>query len=82
MARRIRIEIKAKDEFWGRAFIVEWQDQFPQRKLIDDSEGHYLVELEWRQDLERVGSQVFCRILEAPVNPERRRWFRSVFKPR
>lgn len=82
MARRIRIEIKAKDEFWGRAFHVEWQDQFPHRNLIDGSEGQYLVEPEWLDDLERVGVQVFCRIVEAPVSPERRRWFTSVLKGR
>lgn len=82
MARQIRIEIKAKDEFWGRAFHVEWQDQFPHRNLIDDVEGHYLVEAEWRDDLERVGGQVFCRIVEAPVSPERRRWFTSVLRGR
>jgi hypothetical protein len=82
VARRIRIEITAKDEFWARAFHVEWQDRFPQRNLITDSEGHYLVEPDWREDLERVGSQVFCRIVDAPVSPERRRWFRSVLKGR
>lgn len=82
MARRIRIEIKAKDEFWGRAFHVEWQDQFPHRALFEDSEGHYLVEPEWRDDLDRVGAQAFCRIVEAPLSPERRRWFTSVLKGR
>ncbi|MFY9610869.1 MAG: hypothetical protein WAU45_19940 [Blastocatellia bacterium] len=82
MARRIRFDIKAKDEFWGRAFHVEWQDQFPHRILLEDSEGYYLAERKWRDDLERVGSQVFCRIVEAPVSPERRRWFASVLKGR
>ena len=82
MARRIRIEIKAKDEFWGRAFHVEGQDRFPRRALLEDSEGHYLVDPDWRDDLERVGAQVFCQIVEAPVSPERRRWFTSVLKGR
>jgi hypothetical protein len=82
MARRIRIEIKGKDEFWGRAFHVEWQDQFPDRNLIDDGEGYYLAELEWIDDLNRVGAQVLCRVVRAPESLERRRWFKSVLKGR
>lgn len=82
MARRIRIEITGKDEFWGRAFHVEWQDQFPQRVLLDEGEGRYAAEPEWLDDLERVGAQVFCRIVRAPESPERRRWFSSVLRGR
>ena len=80
MARRIGIEIKGKDEFWGRAFHVEWQDQFPDRNLIGDGEGCYLAEPDWLDDLDRVGAQVFCRVVRAPESPERRRWFTSVLK--
>ena len=82
MARRITIEIKSKDEFWGRAFHVEWQDQFPDRNLIDDGEGRFLAEPEWLDDLERVAPAVLCRVVRAPDNPERRRWFTSVLKGR
>jgi hypothetical protein len=80
VARRVRIEIKGKDEFWERAFHVEWQDQFSDRSLLDEGEGCYRVESEWLADLDRVGSQVFCRVVRAPDRPERRRWFTSVLK--
>jgi len=80
LARRIAIEIQGKDEFWGRAFHVEWQDQFPDRNLIDDTEGHYLADPEWLVDLQRVGAQVLCRVVRAPERPERRRWLASVLK--
>ena len=78
MERRVRIEIKGKDEFWGRAFHVEWEDQFPDRKLDKDDEGHYLADSTWLKDLERVGQQTFCRITLAPSNPHRRRWLNSL----
>jgi hypothetical protein len=71
---RIRIEIKGKDEFWGRAFHVEWQHQFADRHITRDGEGHLLIEPEWMDDLEQVAAQTFCRVLRAPDNPRRRQW--------
>lgn len=82
MGQKIRIEIKGKDEFWERAFHVEWLDQFPGRVLLAEGEGFYSVEPEWLADLDRVGAQVFCRVVRAPDRPERRRWFASVLKVR
>ena len=73
--REVRIEIRGKDEFWARAFHVEWEDQFPRRKLAPQESGHFLADSDWIEDLERVGRQCFCRIFRAPDNPERRRWF-------
>jgi len=73
----VKIEIKGKDEFWERAFHVEWSDQFPYRKITSDTSGHFLVAPEWLEDLERVGAQTFCTVIQAPENPERRRWMRS-----
>ena len=82
MNRRVRIHIKGKDTFWSQAFHVEWQDQFPDRKLIDDGAGYYLADEAWLGDLARVGEQTFCEILRAPDNPHRRNWFGSILPRR
>ena len=74
MESQVRIEIKSKDAFWGRAFHVEWEDQFPDRKLIADGPGCYRVETEWLEDLELVAAQTFCHVTRAPDNPRRRAW--------
>ncbi len=82
MEQQIRIEIKGKDEFWGRAFHVEWESQFPDRALISDGAGHYIADLVWLADLERVGRQTFCEVTRAPDNPRRRQWFNSLLPTR
>jgi hypothetical protein len=78
MQQQIRIEIKGKDEFWGRAFHVEWEDQFPDRALTMNDAGQAIAQSEWFDDLERVAAQTFCRIVRAPENPQRRRWMNSL----
>jgi hypothetical protein len=78
----VKIEIKGKDEFWERAFHVEWSDQFPDRKITSDTRGHFLVAAEWLADLERVGAQTFCTVIQAPENPGRRRWMNSLVNRR
>jgi hypothetical protein len=80
--RAVRIEVQGKDEFWSRAFQVEWQHQFADRKLTVDGAGHYLAEEEWLGELERVAAQTFCRIIRAPDVPERRRWISSLMSPK
>ena len=82
MDKRIKIEIAGKDDFWGRAFHVEWEHQFPERNLIPDGAGHYRAEPEWLDDLERVAAQTFCRVRRAPDNPQRREWLGSIFPRR
>ena len=79
--RRIRIEIHGKDEFWGRAFHVEWEDQFPQRKLVAAPSPQFLAEVEWLEDIQRVAAQCFCKVVRAPDDPHRRRWIRSLIPP-
>lgn len=81
MQQQIRIEIKGKDEFWGRAFHVEWEHQFPDRALTLNDAGQFITRIEWFDDLERVAEQTFCRIVRAPENPERRRWMRFLIRP-
>ena len=77
MKEPVKIEIRGKDEFWGRAFHVEWEDQFPDRKLTSDGE-YFIAEREWLDSLVRVGSQTFCKIVLAPENVLRRRWMISL----
>ena len=74
MERQIKIEIKSKDEFWGRAFHVEWEHQFPDRKLQPSAGNFFFAQIEWLGDLEQVGAQTFSTITRAPVNPQRREW--------
>lgn len=78
----VKIEIKGKDEFWERAFHVEWGDQFPDRQITADTSGLFLVAPEWLEDLERVGAQTFCTVIQAPENPGRRRWMNSLITRR
>lgn len=82
MERQIKIEITGKDEFWGRAFHVEWEHQFPDRKLGSDGAGRFLAQGEWFDDLERVGGQTFCTVVRAPDNPRRREWIGSLIPRR
>lgn len=82
MAQQVKVEIKGKDEFWGRAFHVEWEDQFPDRKLTADGAGRFLARSEWLDDLARVAAQTFCRVVRAPENPLRRQWMSSILAGR
>lgn len=82
MKEPVKIEIKGKDEFWGRAFHVEWEHQFPGRGLTLTDGGQFIAESEWFGDLERVGAQTFCKVVRAPENPYRRRWMTSLMPRR
>ncbi len=79
MERRIRIEIVGRNEFWRNAVFVEWDYQYPQRKLVPESQGFYLIAEEWLDDLRRVAEQCFSQVLLAPSDPGRRRLFRKLF---
>lgn len=82
MERPVRVEIKGKDEFWARAFHVEWEYQFPNRELTPDDAGNFIAEREWLDDLERVAGQTFCKAVPAPENPHRRKWMNSLIARR
>jgi hypothetical protein len=82
VAEQVKVEINGKDEFWGRAFHVEWHHQFPERALTSDSAGRFLARSEWLDDLERVGSQTFCKIVRAPENLRRREWMGTLIPRR
>lgn len=82
MEQRIRVDIIGRDDFWGRAFHVEWEDQFPDRKLTADTVGRFLVRSEWLDDLQRVADQTFCKVVRSPENPLRRQWISSLIAGR
>ncbi|HZM88904.1 MAG TPA: hypothetical protein VFF31_20430 [Blastocatellia bacterium] len=82
MEQRIRIEIMGKDDFWERAFHVEWEYQFPDRKLASDGAGRFFAPGNWLGDLEGVGRETFCTIVRAPENPRRREWMSSLMPRR
>lgn len=76
--QQIKVEITGRDEFWQRAFHVEWEHQFPNRTLRATDGGQFLVKPEWLKDLERVAGETFCRVLLAPDNRRRREWLSSI----
>ena len=78
MASRIRVEIKGRNEFWQNAVLVEWEYQFPQRRLEPELPGFYLIEESWLEDLQGVAAQCFSRALLAPSDPGRRQLFRRL----
>jgi hypothetical protein len=79
---RVKIEIKGKDEFWGRAFHVEWQHQFPARALTSETAGYFLAQSGWLADIERVAGETYCTVVRAPQNPLRRQWMSSLIPRR
>ncbi len=76
MVSRIRIEIESRNEYWHKAVLVEWEHQFPERGLEKVGDRTYLIAESWLADLQQVAGQVFSKVLLAPDDPGRRRWFR------
>lgn len=82
MGRQIRIEISSRDKFWRKAVMIEWEHQFPDRKLSHEPSGAYLIEAAWLDDLTGVAKQCFSEIAIAPEDPSRRLWFRRIIPRR
>jgi len=80
--RQIRVEITGKDAFWRRAFDVEWEHQFPDRKLAASPSGQVLANARWLEDLERVAAETFCRVQIAPASRHRREWLAQIINRR
>jgi hypothetical protein len=78
VGQQIRIQINGKDAFWARAFHVEWEYQYPDRTLVPVDSDCFIARAEWLADLERVGAETLCRIVQAPENPRRREWMGSL----
>ena len=78
MSRRIRVEVKARNDFWRNAISVEWDYQFPERKLEEDENKFFLIEEEWYEDFRRVAEQCLSKTTVAPDDPSRRQLFRRL----
>ena len=76
MNRQTRIRIIGRDAFWGNAVVVEWEHQYPERKLVAEASACYLIELDWLDDLKRIAQECFSKIVVAPADPSRRSWLR------
>lgn len=79
MKRFIRVKIVGRNEFWLNAVFVEWEYQFPDRKLVSQGDGFQFIEEDWFEDLQRVAGQCFSKVLTAPSDPGRRDLFRKLF---
>ncbi|MCM3872868.1 MAG: hypothetical protein ND895_19480 [Pyrinomonadaceae bacterium] len=77
MNGQIRIEIVGRDAFWRNAVLVEWNHQYPERELGDESITGYLIEPDWLVDLKRVADGCFSKVVVAPDDPSRRNWLRQ-----
>jgi hypothetical protein len=76
---QIRVEIIGRNEYWLNAIFVEWDYQYPERKLAHQTGAYYLIEEDWLADLQQVAQQCFGRALLAPADPGRRQLFRRLF---
>lgn len=82
MSRQLRVEITGRDEFWRNAVFVEWNAQFPERNLVAESNGSYLIPADWLNDLARIAGECFSKVVIAPANPSRRLLFRQLMPHR
>ena len=76
MKRQIRIEIIGRDAFWRNAVVVEWEHQYPERKLALEASAFYIIEFEWLDDLKRIAQECFSEIVVGPADSSRRSWLR------
>jgi hypothetical protein len=75
----MRVEINGRDAFWRDAVIVEWEHQYPQRALVKESSGSFVIEKDWLDDLKRIAGDCFSTVVVAPIDPSRRSWFQQFF---
>lgn len=81
MNERVRVEVRARNDFWRKAIRVEWEHQFPDRELEETADGYYLLRVDWVADFQAVAKQCLSEAVVAPADPSRRLWFRR-FVPR
>jgi hypothetical protein len=74
-----RVEIRGRNQYWLNAIFVEWEYQYPTRKLVPQSGSYYLIEADWLPDLQRVARHCFGSAVLAPDDPGRRQLFRRLF---
>ena len=78
MSQRLRVEIKARDEFWRKAILVEWEYRHPDWKLSSDAGGLYLIDCEWLEYLKAVATDCNSTVVIGPRDPGRRSLFRKL----
>ena len=76
---QIRVEITGRNQYWFNAIFVEWEYQYPARKLTRQAGQCFLIEEAWLPDLQRVAQQCFGQAVLAPDDPGRRQLFRRLF---
>lgn len=76
---QIRVEITGRNQYWFNAIFVEWEYQYPVRKLVRQNGQYYWIEDTWLSDLQRVAQQCFGQAVLAPDDPGRRQLFRRLF---
>ena len=69
-----------RNDFWLNAVFVEWNHQFPKRRLEPDGAQFHMIDEDWLEDLRRVAALCFSRVLLAPHDPGRRHLFRKIFE--
>ena len=72
MSQRVRVEIKARDEFWRKAVLIEWEYRHPDWNLTYDAGGLYLIDREWLESLKAVATDCNSTIVIGPRDPGRR----------
>ena len=75
MSKRLRVEIKARDEFWQKAVLIEWEYQHPDWKLTCDAAGWYWIDSDWFESLKAVATDCNSTIVIGPRDPGRRSMF-------
>jgi len=78
MSQRLRVEIKAKDEFWQKAVLIEWEYRHPDWKLTPDASGFYSIDCEWLEPLKAVAADCNSTIVIGPSDPGRRSLFQKL----
>ena len=78
MSQRLRVEIKARDEFWRKAVLIEWESRHPDWKLTSDASSFYLIDSEWFEALKDVATDCNSTIVIGPSDPGRRSMFRKL----
>ena len=78
MSQRVRVEIQARDEFWRKAVLIEWDYRYPDRTLSNETDSWYLIDSEWIEALKEVATECNSTIIIGPGDPGRRSMFKKL----
>jgi len=78
MMSRVRVEIRGRNRYWRDAVPIEWEHHFPERKLVGEGEGSYVIDESWLLDLETIAARCFSTVAIAPDDPGRLSWLRRL----